>query len=333
MRLRALGFYLLLIVLAVSLLFARFPAAEAQSGSPQTKNPPATQGPQQPIRVEVSLVNLFVTVRDKQKRIVPDLTNNDFRVLEDGQEQKIAFFTHETSLPITLGLLIDTSGSEERMLPAEQEAASRFVARVLRPKDLVMVITFDLDVDLLCDFTSDRSQIERAIHRARINAPRVPISVQGPLPQRGSKGTNFYDAVYLACKDKLSSEAGRKALVILTDAEDNGSKVRLEDAVEAAQRTDSVVHILLVYDPSYGGNENVAKKLTEETGGRLIVVRNEKKLEEAFDQISEELRSQYTLGYYPTNTARDGRFRKIKVETTRKDLHVLARKGYYAPKN
>ncbi len=331
MRLRALGSFLFVIVLAATFLLRQFPAAEAQSGSPQSKAPAATQQPQQPLRVQVNLVNLFATVRDKQKRIIPDLTQDDFRILEDGQEQKIAFFSRETSLPVTLGLLIDTSGSEERMLPAEQEAASRFLARFLRPKDLAMVITFDLDVDLLADFTSDRSELERAIQRARINAPRVPISVQGPLPQRGSKGTNFYDAIYLACRDKLASEAGRKALVILTDAVDTGSKVRMEEALESAQRTDTVVHIMLVYDPAYGNNEGVARKLAEETGGRVIAVRSEKKLEEAFDQISEELRSQYTLGYYPTNANRDGRFRKIKLETTRKDLHVLARKGYYAP--
>jgi VWFA-related protein len=220
------------------------------------------------------------------------------------------------------------------MLPAEQEAASRFLALVLRKSYLAMVITFDLDVDLLSDFTSDSAKLERAIRRARINAPRTPVSVQGPLPQRGSKGTNFYDAVYLACHEKLASEAGRKALVILTDAVDNGSKLRLEDAIEAAQRSDTVIHILLVYDPvGYGANEGVAKKLAEETGGRMIVVRSEKKLEEAFDQISEEIRSQYVLGYYPSNTTRDGRFRKVKIDTTRKDLHVLARKGYYAPKN
>ncbi len=333
MRIRALCLILFLTVLSASWIRLAFASDDARAQIPQAKTPAVAQDPQQPIRVQVELVNLFATVRDKQKRIVPNLTKDDFRIFEDGQEQKIAFFSHETSLPITLGLLIDTSGSEQRMLPAEQEAASRFLSRVLRKSDLAMVISFDLDVDLLSDFTSDRSQLERAVRRARINAPSTPMTVQGPLPQRGSKGTNFYDAVYLACREKLSNEAGRKALVILTDAEDNGSKVRLEQAIEAAQRSDTVVHILLVYDPAYGGNEGVARKLTDETGGRTIVVRNEKKLEEAFDQISEELRSQYTLGYYPANTARDGHFRKIKVETTRGDSHVLARKGYYAAKN
>jgi len=317
-------------------LLLRFSTAEARPNSSQGDTPTATQNPQQPIRVQVELVNLFATVRDKKKHLVTDLTKDDFRIFEDGQEQKIAFFSRETALPITLGLLIDTSGSQERLLGAEQEAASRFLERVLRKSDLAMVISFDLDVDLLADFTADRAELERAIQRTRINAPRTPVVVQGPLPQRAPKGTDFYDAIYLACREKLAGEAGRKALVILTDAEDIGSKVKLEDALEAAQRTDTIIHILLVADPrqyfSYRGG-GVAKKLAEETGGRSIEVRSEKKLEEAFDQISEELRSQYTLGYYPTNPARDGRFRKIKIETTRNDLQVLARKGYYAPKN
>jgi len=108
--------------------------------------------------------------------------------------------------------------------------------------------------------------------------------------------------------------------------------VKLDEAIESAQRTDTVIHVLLVYDPHYGGNTGVAHKLTDETGGRLIVVNNEKKLEEAFDQISEELRSQYTLGYYPSNTSRDGKFRKLRVETGNHDYKVLSRKGYYAPK-
>src|SRR4029077_10064548 len=121
-----------------------------------------------------------------------------------------------------------------------------------------------------------------------------------------------YDALYLACTEKLSTEAGRKAIVVLTDAEDNGSKVRVEEAIEAAQRTDTVVHILLVYDPHYGANSSIAKKITDETGGRIIVDNSKNHLQEASAKTSEKLPSQYTVGYYPTNSARDGRFRKIK---------------------
>lgn len=293
---------------------------------------PAAQdsGLQGGIRVQVNLVNLFVTVRDrKTKGIISNLEQGDFKVTEDGVEQKVSFFSRESTLPITLGLLIDTSGSETNTLGAEQEAAVRFLSRILRKGDLAMVVSFDTDSDLLADLTDDQGRLDRAINRTRINAP----SAQGPLAQ-SIPGTVFYDAVYAACHDRLADEAGRKAIVVLTDAQDEGSMLKLQDAIEAAQRTDTVVHILLVADSRYGGgNESVARKLTDETGGRTIVVRNEKNLEQAFDQISEELRNQYTIGYYSTNTARDGSYRKIKVDTARKDLDALTRRGYYAPKN
>jgi len=301
--------------------------------------PPAS--PQEPtqqapvIKSQVSLVNLFVTVRDKNKRIVTDLKQNDFKAFEDGQSQQIAFFSKEVTLPITLALLLDTSGSEQYMLPSIQDAGTRFLDRVLRKGDEALVMSFDSDVDLLADFTEDRHQLDRGIRQARINVPSGGSigGNPGPVGSRQITGTALYDAIYLACNEKLNTEAGRKAIVIVTDAQDEGSKVRIEEAVEAAQRTDTVIHLLLVADPHFGGgNGGAAHKLTDDTGGRTIVVNSEKHLAEAFDQISEELRMQYTLGYYPTNTAHDGKFRKIKVETNNHDLKVLARKGYYAPK-
>jgi len=282
------------------------------------------------IRVQVNLVNLFATVRDKHKAIVTGLKQDDFQVYEDGQLQEITNFSAESDLPITLGILIDTSGSETYMLSAEKEAAARFLQRVMRKGDLSMVMSFDTDVDLLADFTEDQARLDRAINRAQINVPDSgSILAQGPLPTSGTGGTNFYDAVYLAAHDKLSEEAGRKAIVVLTDAEDTGSKLSLQEAVEAAQRTDTVVHILLVAED--GGDQSVARKLTEDTGGRMIIVRSERNLEQAFDEISEELRSQYTIGYTPTNKSRDGSFRKIKVVMKNKEYTALARRGYYAP--
>src|SRR5580704_7924428 len=310
MRIRAIISYLSIASLAGGLAFAAPPAQ---------------------IRVQVNLVNLFVTVRDKHKAVVTGLKQDDFQVYEDGQPQEISYFSAESTLPITVGLLIDTSGSEYYMLSGEKEAGSRFLARVLRKGDLAMVMTFDTDVDLLADFTDDRGVLDRAINRAQINAPSGGMIAQGPLPSSGSGGPNFYDAVYLAAHEKLSGEAGRKAIVVLTDAEDTGSKLRLSDAIEAAQRTDTVVHILLV--AADGGDQDVARKLTDDTGGRMIVVRSEKNLEQAFDQISEELRSQYTVGYTPTNKKHDGTYRKIKVEMKNKDYSVLTRRGYYAPNN
>src|SRR6266849_4351226 len=297
----------------------------------------AQEASQQPplIRTQVSLVNLFVTVRDKSKRIVTDLKQDDFKVSEDGQPQQIAFFSKEVTLPITLAMLRDTSGSEQYMLPSIQDAGGRFIERVLRKGDEALVMSFDSDVDLLSDFTDDRGQIDRAIRKARINVPSAGSigNNPGPVGSRQITGTALYDAIYLACNEKLNTEAGRKAIVIVTDAQDEGSKVRLEEAIEAAQRTDTVVHILLVADPHFGGgNGGVAHKITDDTGGRTISVNSEKHLAEAFDQISEELRSQYTLGYYPSNATHDGKFRTINVDMSNHDLKVLARKGYYAPK-
>jgi len=304
MRVRPVSAVLLVTALAASLVYAAPPGQ---------------------IQVQVNLVNLFVTVRDKHKAVVTGLKQEDFEVYEDGQTQEISNFSAESNLPITLGLLIDTSGSETDMLAAEQDAATQFLRRVMRKSDLAMVMSFDLDVDLLADFTDDRSRLDRALKRAQINAPSGP---QGPVSSRNG-GTDFYDAVYLAAHDKLADEAGRRAIVVLTDAEDTGSRVKLQDAIEAAQRTDTVVHVLLVAED--GVDQGVAKKLTDETGGRMIVVRSERNLQQAFDQISEELRSQYTIGYVPGNKKRDGSYRKIRVELKQKDLSALTRRGYYAP--
>jgi VWFA-related protein len=311
-------------------------AAPAMPQEPKPQDP-KVQEPQksdQAIKSQVTLVNLFATVRDKNKRIVPGLKQEDFKIEEDAQDQKIAFFSQEVALPITMALLLDTSGSEQDMLGAIQEAGSSFLRRILRKGDEALVMSFDSDVDLLSDFTDDRAQLDRAVHRSRINIPSGGSigGNPGPVGSRQVTGTALYDAIYLACSEKLTSEAGRKAIVIVTDAQDEGSKVKLEEAIEAAQRTDTVIHVLLVGDPRFGINGSVGDKLSKETGGRSISVRSEKKLLEAFDEISEELRSQYTLGYYPSNNARDGKFRKIRVEATNHDLKVLARRGYYAPK-
>ncbi len=315
--------------LAIQSLAAFISMALAAPALPQE---PAQQ--EAVIKTQVSLVNLFVTVRDKNKKIVGELKQEDFKISEDSLDQKIAFFTRELNLPITLALLLDTSGSEQEMLPAIQDAGSSFLRRVLRKGDEALVMSFDSNVDLLSDFTDDRAQLDRAVHKSRINVPSGGSigGNPGPVGSRQITGTALYDAIYLACSEKLNTEAGRKAIVIVTDAQDEGSKVRIEEAIEAAQRTDTVIHILLVADPHYGANVGAAKNLVDETGGRVISVSSEKKLMQAFDEISEELRSQYTLGYYPSNSARDGKFRKIKVEMANRDLHVLARKGYYAPK-
>jgi VWFA-related protein len=286
------------------------------------------------IRVGVGLVNIYATVRDKHNGIVANLKQEDFHIYEDGVEQKVAFFSNEKTLPITLGLLIDTSGSEQFMLEAEKSAAVQFLNQILRPKDEAMIMSFDLDADLLADWTTDKGELDRAVRRAQINAPASggPVT-PGPIAGSDSIGTVFRDAVYLACNEKLSTEAGRKALVILTDADDQGSKVSMLDAIEAAQRADAVVHILLISESRWTADAGAANKLTSETGGRVIDVNNPNKMRAAFDEISDELRSEYMIGYYPSNSKRDGTYRKIKVEVGDKNLKVLSRKGYYAAKD
>jgi len=331
-------------LLAASL--ATLPGARAGQQNPPPPIPqrPEPQQAQQPFKVQVNLVNQFVTVRDKHNGIVADLicpdaakeTAGEFKVFEDGVEQKIESCTKEMNLPLTMAMLLDTSGSMDRMLGAEQATAGLFLEKVMKKGDLTTLISFDQDADELTDFTGNIRELERGLSRLRINEPYAPVT-PGTVPNRAPRGTVFYDAIYLAAREKLSSEVGRKAMVALTDAVDNGSRVRLEEAIEAAERADAVVHVLLIADPaaywSQGSGAGVAHRIAEETGGRMIEVRGEKKLAEAFQQLLDELRSQYVLSYYPANAVHDGRFRKIKIEVSRPDTRVLTRKGYYAPKN
>jgi len=309
------------------------PSARAQTDQQQ----PAESS--QTLKVQTNLVNVFATVRDKKNGIINDLTQDDFKIYEDGMEQKVAFFSKDMNLPITLAILMDTSGSMQAILGAEQDAASRFVHTVMRKKDEAVILSFDFDINLLADFTEDPSVLERAIRRTEISAVSSGgVVTPGTVPQGSNGGTDLYDAVYLAAHDELATEAGRKAIVVLSDAEDTGSKLSLNESIEAAQRADAVIHFLRLADEpfyfssgfGYSG-ASVARKMADETGGREVEVRNDKNLEAAFNLISEELRSQYVLGYYPTNTKRDGAFRKIKVDVTRSDTKILARKGYYAP--
>lgn len=336
---------------AWSTLTPRALAAPQQAGPmrPPGSAPPSTasdQAQQQQIpesghtlKAQTNLVDVFVTARGKHNDIVTDLTKDDFKVYEDGVEQKVAYFDLEKNLPLTLGILIDTSGSMQNILDAEQDTASRFIHDIMRKTDEAMVIGFDFDVNLLADMTEDTGILERAIRHTRIDAVAAGVGITpGTVPAGRNGGTDLYDAVYLACHDELANQTGRKAIILLTDAEDTGSKLSLDDAIESAQRTNTVIHVLRLADePFYFGmgmgysGASVARDMASQTGGREIEVRSEKSLDKAFDEITEELRSQYVIGYYPTNTKRDGTFRKIKVETERQGVHLLARKGYYAP--
>jgi len=293
------------------------------------------------LKVNVNVVQLFFNVKDKKGALIPNLTKDDFQIFEDGKPQTIKYFTAESNLPLTLGMLIDSSGSQQRVLDMEKEVGANFLSEILRDKDEAFVISFDVDTNLLQDFTNSPRVLRAALNSARINAPPsscggLPGAGGGPLPCGSTpKGTVLYDAVYLASHDQLAKEVGRKAMILLTDGEDQGSQLKINDAIEAAQKSDSICYVLLIADRGFYGfggysGDREMKKLAGETGGRVIEVGNKlEKLRQAFDQIAQELRSQYNIGYTPTNTALDGTFRKVEIRS-RKDYKIQARTGYYA---
>jgi VWFA-related protein len=293
------------------------------------------------LKVNVNVVQLFFNVKDKKGGLIPSLPKDEFEILEDSKPQTIKYFTAESNLPLTLGILIDSSGSQQRVLDMEKEIGGAFLSQILREKDMAFVLGFDVNVDLLQDFTNSPRLLKAALNSAKINTgggsgAGIPGMGGGPVPTSNPRGTLLYDAVYLASHDELAQQVGRKAMILLTDGEDQGSQLKLKDAVEAAQKSDSIVYVLLCADRGfYGGfgysGEGEMKKLTQETGGRVIDVGNKpEKLKQAFDQIALELRSQYNIGYTPTNSTQDGTFRKVEIHTKNKDYKIQARTGYYA---
>jgi VWFA-related protein len=290
------------------------------------------------LKVQVNVVQLFFNVKDKKGALIPNQTKNDFELFEDGKPQTIKYFTAESNLPLTLGILIDSSGSQMRVLEMEKEVGGAFLNDILREKDEAFVIDFDVNVDLLQDFTNDVRRLKAALNKAKINTGGgggVPGMGGGPVPTSNPRGTLLYDAVYLAAHDELSHEVGRKAMILLTDGEDQGSQLRIKDAIEAAQKSDSICYVLLIADRGFYGfggysGDSEMKKLAGETGGRVIEVGNKMdKLKDAFEQIARELRSQYNIGYTPTNNVQDGSFRKIEVHS-KQGYKIQTRSGYYA---
>jgi VWFA-related protein len=337
-------FLLVFVIAFVSLpLFAQQeaapPAVQQNTGKNQVQDkdqvPDKDQGKVPVFRKNVNVVNILVTVKDKHGALIPNLSKDHFELLEDGKPQTIKYFSTESDVPITLGLLIDSSKSMERTLPEEKVVASGFLQKVLTGKDLAFVISFDISVDLLQDLTGDLHLLRGGLNKARINTNTVgmsPMGGSGPVPTAGgqNKGTLLFDAVYLAADEVLSRQVGRKAMVILTDGDDVGSKLRLKDSIEAAQRADTVAYVLLITDPMYPSNYGDMSKLTEQTGGRLISVSRPDKLDKAFAEIAAELRSQYLLGFSSTNPVNDGKFRRLEVKS-KDGYKIQARKGYYPP--
>ena len=271
------------------------------------------------IRASVDVVNVLCTVRDRQQNYVIDLKQENFEIIEDGVRQKVQFFSNETgedAQPLTVVLLIDTSGSVKDKLGFLQEAASEFLSQTLRKnKDLAAVVQFDSEVSLIQDFTYDYSVLEDAILRIRAGG-----------------STKLYDAIWVSVNELLRHEVGRRMLVILSDGADTQSMTRDNEALKVAQEQDVVIYGIGVRSGRFDSDFGKLKKFAEGTGGLFFNSKVDlQKLREAFRRINRGIKNQYALGYVSTNPRRDGSFREIKVRMKRSGLNVTHRKGYYAP--
>jgi VWFA-related protein len=338
---------------------------------------PATMPPASTISVQVKVVNVRATVRDKHGKIISNLGKDDFTLTEDGRPQSIHYFTRETEIPLTLGLLVDTSLSQRRVLDQERGASHSFLDQMVRAdKDKAFVIHFDREVELLQDLTPSHQKLESALQD--LETPRLERTSAGNSPtsdpgsQRGASrhggrgGTLLYDAVYLACDELMKKQQGRKAVIVLSDGVDRGSKETIDQAIETAQRADTVVYSILKDDEGYGGGgfggprigmggpgmgggmgrrgsgrrfpqaarpdgKKILERISKATGGRLFEVSKKQPIDQIYAQIEDELRNQYSLGYTPNRgAASPSGYHKIQLATKPKGLLVQTRDGYYA---
>ncbi|HXP88294.1 MAG TPA: VWA domain-containing protein [Bryobacteraceae bacterium] len=345
----------------------------------------------------VDVVNVLVGVRDKNGKIIHDLTKDDFTLEEDGRMQAIKYFAQQTDTPLILGLLVDTSGSQRRLIDQERNASYDFFQHVLREdKDKAFLIHFDRQVELLQDLTGSRRDLDNALHdlegeRPNLNRrdsgnPNDPPPQnfqfpgggypgggypgggyprgggrypQGGQQQRQQNGTTLYDAILLGSDEIMKKQMGRKAMVVLTDGVDHGSKVTLNEAIESAQRSDTLIYTIRFADDSgnrggFGGpsvgfpgggrrggmgrpggpqqdtadGKKILERIAHETGGAYFDVNGKMSLSRIYDRIEEDLRNQYSLGYTPEDLGPG--FRRIKVTVKPKNLVVQAREGFYA---
>lgn len=280
-----------------------------------------TEVPPESLVVNVELVNVLFTVTDRKGKLITDLDRQNLTLLEDNRLQAITNFARETDLPLTIAVLIDTSTSIRDRFKFEQQAAIDFLYRTLRPrKDKALLITFDSAIELVQDFTDNAEVLAKAIRQVRPGG-----------------GTKMFDGIYLACQEKLKGESGRKVMILISDGDDNLSLGTLTGTLEMAQKSDVSIFAISTNSSGFFGitapkADKVLKRLAEDTGGRAFFPFKAEDLSESFQDISAELRSQYSLAYRSSNLARDGSFRSIKIETDRKNLRVKARKGYYAAK-
>jgi Ca-activated chloride channel homolog len=299
-------------------------AAAIWAADPPAPIPPASSSGDEPARilVDVTRVNMLFTVTDKKGRFITDLKKEDFEVIEGKKPQTIQEFTAESDLPLRLAILVDTSSSIRDRFRFEQEAATEFVNNTIHPGvDKAMVVSFDSSAALVADLMDNTDELDNAI-----------------LALRPGGGTALYDAIYFACRDKLQQDQPkskfRRAMIIVTDGEDNQSRYTRDQALEMAQKADVVVYAIstnVSHNDTDG--DKVLRYLTEETGGRAFFPFKVEDLEQSFENIANELRHQYNIFYRPEPLKTDGLYHVVELKVKgRKDLIVRARKGYYAPK-
>lgn len=325
----------------------RLPASQTPPSAQPSPTPPKeeeTISSDEVLRVETNLTNVFFTAADKHKRFISTLKREDVRVLEDGLAQEIFTFQKSLELPLSLAILIDTSRSEERVLPELKSAAQLFLESVMRAnKDEAAVVSFTGEPTLEQGLTGNVSRLRRAIERVEYVPPSGLIGggvVVGGTPpisdtqQMLAGSTAIWDAVWTTSNEILrdSAEHTRRAIILLTDGQDTTSQMRLRDAIDSAVKVDALVYAIGIGDHySYGIDEGSLKKITEATGGRAYFPRHERELRDAFAQIQRDLREQYLIAYSSSNKARDGAYRRVKIEITNPDLQKQALKLTYRP--
>ena len=289
------------------------------------------RGQQEPVfTTDVKVVNVLATVRNRTGTLVPTLGKDDFSLLEDGRPQQIRYFASETDLPLTIGLMVDTSGSQRKVLDAERTASFHFLDQVVRPKDQVFILQFDSSVQVKQGLTSSLQKLDDALSY-------VDSETMRQLRIHEGGGTLLYDAIAKASDGIMKREKARKALIVLTDGVDVGSYGSLPDCIEAAQRADTLIYSILYSDPGaygvFGGGRDgrkVLERMSAETGGGFFEVSKKLTVEQVFQIIEEELRTQYNLGYASDKPVTVAEFRAIQLTAKQKGLTVRARQKYWA---
>ncbi len=312
---------ILLIGILAFLTAAQNPNSQGKPGAQKEKEPAEGTPNSKTIKVTTDLVNVLFTVFDKKNRMVVDLTKDDVHVLEDDKPQSIRFFSRETNLPLRIGVLVDTSNSVRDRLHFEQEAAIDFLNDTMRPgKDLAFVVGFDVEPQMIQDYTDDGEKLSQAVRSLRAGG-----------------GTGLFDAIYSSSKQKMlyfppPEPYLRRVMVVISDGLDNQSEHTREEALAMAQHAEVVIYAISTNRSGISiKGDKVLTRLAHETGGRVFFPFSASDLAANFEEIARELRSQYSLGYVSSNTAHDGTFRNISILAGAKDFHVRAKTGYFAP--